>query len=102
MPGEGDYIFLTLDRPSNVDEREKLSEIAGVLNDIAVERRIFFPIHPRTEKMLETHGILKAYRGIRPRGGRQGPHTPQVGRACIGTNPGGVEELCQLKVFENL
>ncbi len=56
-PKEGDYIFLTLHRPSNVDEREKLSEIAGVLNEIAIEKPIFFPVHPRTKKMLEVHGI---------------------------------------------
>jgi UDP-N-acetylglucosamine 2-epimerase (non-hydrolysing) len=51
------YAFLTLHRPSNVDQREKFTEIADALNTIAEERDIIFPIHPRTRKMMETHGI---------------------------------------------
>jgi len=47
------YAFLTLHRPSNVDTREAFSEIAGALNAIAEERPIFFPVHPRTEKMMK-------------------------------------------------
>ena len=56
-PEEGDYIFLTLHRPSNVDEAEKLLGIAEALNDISAERPIFFPVHPRTKKMLTAHKI---------------------------------------------
>ncbi|MFZ5568876.1 MAG: non-hydrolyzing UDP-N-acetylglucosamine 2-epimerase [Thermodesulfobacteriota bacterium] len=51
------YAFLTLHRPSNVDDREKFMEIASALNTIAGERPILFPIHPRTAKMKETFGI---------------------------------------------
>ena len=51
------YAFLTLHRPSNVDQKEKFAEIADALNTIAKERDILFPIHPRTRKMMETHGI---------------------------------------------
>ncbi|MDY6953452.1 MAG: UDP-N-acetylglucosamine 2-epimerase, partial [Thermodesulfobacteriota bacterium] len=47
------YAFLTLHRPSNVDTKEAFSEIAGALNDIAQERPIFFPVHPRTAKMMQ-------------------------------------------------
>lgn len=56
-PEGGDYIFLTLHRPSNVDEPARLLEIAGALNDISKEKSIFFPVHPRTKKMLTTHKI---------------------------------------------
>lgn len=48
-----DYAFLTLHRPSNVDTRAAFSEIAGALDEIAEERPIFFPVHPRTEKMMK-------------------------------------------------
>jgi len=51
------YLFLTLHRPSNVDERKTLMEIAQALNEIAVERPIFFPAHPRTRKMMEKFAI---------------------------------------------
>jgi len=47
------YAFLTLHRPSNVDTREAFSEIAAALNAIAAKRPIFFPVHPRTEKMMK-------------------------------------------------
>jgi UDP-N-acetylglucosamine 2-epimerase (non-hydrolysing) len=53
----GKYIFLTLHRPSNVDQKENLSGIADALNEIAREKPIIFPVHPRTEKMLKTHEI---------------------------------------------
>lgn len=51
------YLFLTLHRPSNVDDRETFREIASALNEIAAERAILFPVHPRTQKMMETFGI---------------------------------------------
>jgi UDP-N-acetylglucosamine 2-epimerase (non-hydrolysing) len=51
-PKNGSYAFMTLHRPSNVDNRETFSEIAAALNEIAKERTIIFPVHPRTKKML--------------------------------------------------
>jgi UDP-N-acetylglucosamine 2-epimerase (non-hydrolysing) len=53
----GEYLFLTLHRPSNVDRRETLQEIADALNEIAGELPIVFPVHPRTRKMLDVHGV---------------------------------------------
>jgi len=52
-----DYGFLTLHRPSNVDNLETLREIVGALNEIAQERSILFPVHPRTKKMLQQFDI---------------------------------------------
>jgi len=49
----GDYAFLTLHRPSNVDTRSGFFEIAEALNAIAVKMPILFPVHPRTKKMME-------------------------------------------------
>jgi UDP-N-acetylglucosamine 2-epimerase (non-hydrolysing) len=51
------YVFLTLHRPSNVDDRGTLEGIAGALNEIAGERPILFPVHPRTKKMMAQFGI---------------------------------------------
>jgi UDP-N-acetylglucosamine 2-epimerase (non-hydrolysing) len=51
------YLFLTLHRPANVDEKEHLAEIASALNEIAETMRILFPVHPRTRKMLEIHRV---------------------------------------------
>jgi len=51
------YAFLTLHRPSNVDNRDKFESIASAMNEIAAERAIFSPVHPRTKKMIAEFGI---------------------------------------------
>ena len=51
------YAFMTLHRPSNVDCRKTFERIAAALNEIAEEKPIFFPVHPRTKKMMEQFGI---------------------------------------------
>ena len=51
------YAFLTLHRPSNVDNRETFEQIAGALNEIGQKRPILFPVHPRTAKMIKRNGI---------------------------------------------
>jgi UDP-N-acetylglucosamine 2-epimerase (non-hydrolysing) len=53
----GEYIFLTLHRPSNVDYEDKLKDIISALETVAKKTPIIFPIHPRTKKMLETFKI---------------------------------------------
>ncbi|MCK9227358.1 MAG: UDP-N-acetylglucosamine 2-epimerase (non-hydrolyzing) [Syntrophorhabdaceae bacterium] len=51
------YAFLTLHRPSNVDNKETFDGIAVALNAIAEKRPIFFPVHPRTKKMIHELNI---------------------------------------------
>ena len=53
----GKYVFLTLHRPSNVDDRSAFRRIAGALNDIAHETPIIFSVHPRTRKKMGEFGI---------------------------------------------
>ena len=56
----GKYLFLTLHRPSNVDDREALAGIAAALNEIAGRLPIVFPVHPRTRKMIDQYGLRLA------------------------------------------
>lgn len=51
------YLFLTLHRPSNVDDRATFSSIVEAVNRLARERTVFFPVHPRTMQMMKHHGI---------------------------------------------
>lgn len=51
------YAFLTLHRPSNVDDRDTFEGIVAALNEIAGKRPILFPVHPRTKKMLGRFGL---------------------------------------------
>ena len=54
---EGGYLMLTMHRPANVDEAEKLkrtmNEIVGNVHGLPV----IFPIHPRTAKIFKELGI---------------------------------------------
>jgi UDP-N-acetylglucosamine 2-epimerase (non-hydrolysing) len=52
-----DPVVVTLHRPSNVDDAVRLRAIAGVLAEIASERPVVFPAHPRTRKRLQDEGI---------------------------------------------
>jgi UDP-N-acetylglucosamine 2-epimerase (non-hydrolysing) len=45
--------LVTLHRPSNVDDPERLKKIILSLNRIAQKIPLVFPIHPRTKKQLE-------------------------------------------------
>ena len=59
------YAVVTLHRPSNVDEREKLAELVTTLVALSRELRVVFAIHPRTRKRLEEFGLLEAITGTR-------------------------------------
>jgi len=56
---KGKYILITLHRPSNVDMEAGLTGIISLLNNLAKERKILFPVHPRTKQNFEKFGILK-------------------------------------------
>ncbi len=52
------YALLTLHRPSNVDKKEVLEPFFNFLIDeVAKDMPIIWPIHPRTQKMLKTFGL---------------------------------------------
>ncbi|MDY6794612.1 MAG: UDP-N-acetylglucosamine 2-epimerase (non-hydrolyzing) [Actinomycetota bacterium] len=61
----GEYAFVTLHRPSNVDARETLAEIAGALESIGgMGLRIVFPVHPRTRRRIGDFGLTGRFDGI--------------------------------------
>ena len=53
----GKYIVLTLHRPANVDEEEKLIELIQAIVDHSNSLPLIFPVHPRTRKILDGLGI---------------------------------------------
>ncbi|CUT00798.1 non-hydrolyzing UDP-N-acetylglucosamine 2-epimerase [Candidatus Chrysopegis kryptomonas] len=53
-----EYGVVTLHRPSNVDYKDKLSNIVDFLREISVFKRLVFPVHPRTYNNLEKFGLL--------------------------------------------
>jgi UDP-N-acetylglucosamine 2-epimerase (non-hydrolysing) len=48
----GNYVLVTLHRPSLVDEPGLLGRTVAALNDLATSIPVIFPMHPRTKKML--------------------------------------------------
>ncbi len=54
---DGTHVAVTLHRPSNVDEPERLSGIMAALAEIAQERPVIFPAHPRTQARIAAAGI---------------------------------------------
>lgn len=49
---ENDYTLITLHRPSNVDNLERLEDIVGTLQEISRQIKVLFPLHPRTRTRL--------------------------------------------------
>jgi UDP-N-acetylglucosamine 2-epimerase (non-hydrolysing) len=63
------YALVTLHRPSNVDNPNVLAPIVEALNEISKSIPVLFPIHPRTAKSIETHGIrMNGIRTLNPLG----------------------------------
>ena len=58
---EKGYGIVTLHRPSNVDRRETLAPLIDALKQVAAKIPLLFPLHPRTRKNLETHGLLDGF-----------------------------------------
>jgi UDP-N-acetylglucosamine 2-epimerase (non-hydrolysing) len=54
---EDGAVIVTLHRPSNVDERDRLAAIARALSEVAEERQVVFPVHPRTRQRLRDENL---------------------------------------------
>jgi UDP-N-acetylglucosamine 2-epimerase (non-hydrolysing) len=97
---EKPYAVMTLHRPSNVDKREVLEPQLGVLiNEVATNMPLLWPIHPRTAKQLKTFGIwdkVMESRGIyllQPLGYHDMLRLNMNARIML-TDSGGLQEEC--------
>lgn len=54
---EKKYFVMTLHRPANVDEENKLKALINNIADGVHGQKIIFPVHPRTKKILDDLGI---------------------------------------------
>ncbi|RAR72910.1 non-hydrolyzing UDP-N-acetylglucosamine 2-epimerase [Flavobacterium aciduliphilum] len=63
------YVLLTLHRPSNVDEEQSLIALLKGIDEMAGDKKIIFPIHPRTKAILgETPIQFKNIHFVAPQG----------------------------------
>ena len=62
LPENTAYGLVTLHRPANVDDPRQLGELLECLEVIAGIQPLYFPMHPRTRAVLETHGMRTSER----------------------------------------
>jgi UDP-N-acetylglucosamine 2-epimerase (non-hydrolysing) len=89
------FVYVTLHRPSNVDDEHSLSAIMAELKRLAGELPVVFPMHPRTRKMCEQFGIsLNSSKGLRvldPIGYHDSLYLTENARVIL-TDSGGLQE----------
>ena len=54
---KGKYVLVTIHRQQSTDNKEVLKNIISALNELSTMIDVVFPMHPRTKKALEEHGI---------------------------------------------
>lgn len=65
----GNYIVLTLHRPSNVDEENSLVQLLLGIDEMTNDKKVIFPIHPRTKAILGEQNLnLKNIFFVDPQG----------------------------------
>lgn len=89
---EQQYIVITLHRPANVDDENKLKELLKEIINNSQELPLIFPVHPRTKKKIEisnfSHPRLHA---IDPMGYLEFNYLVERAKAII-TDSGGITE----------
>ena len=53
------FAVLTLHRPSNVDDPKTLQGILSAVSVLGLDFPVFFPVHPRTRKNIESFGLQR-------------------------------------------
>ena len=63
-----EFVLCTVHRAENTDDAESLKSIIEGLNRIAQDITIVMPLHPRTRKAMDAHGIAVEFTVIEPVG----------------------------------
>jgi UDP-N-acetylglucosamine 2-epimerase (non-hydrolysing) len=92
----GGYVLVTLHRPANVDDDERLARIVEALAALAVRVPVVFPLHPRTRGRLkpmgDAHRLLAAGVLCGPPLGYLDFLSLQAGAGAVLTDSGTVQE----------
>lgn len=62
--GNFDYSLITIHRAENTDSKENLVGIFTAIEQLALDSKFIMPLHPRTVKSLDKHGIKISNRNI--------------------------------------
>jgi UDP-N-acetylglucosamine 2-epimerase (non-hydrolysing) len=94
----GGYGFVTLHRPSNVDDPRILSRLLDLLHELAAELPLVFAVHPRTLASAQKAGLADRLAEGQPRLVCLGPVSYQVALSLVAearlvlTDSGGLQE----------
>lgn len=65
LPDENeDFALVTMHRPHNVDDKERLNLVIDLIGRISEETRVILPAHPRLQSNLERFDLLDRVRAI--------------------------------------
>lgn len=93
-----DYAVLTMHRPSNVNDTNKLKKLISILNEIAKKIKIIFPVHPRTKESIGSFKLHENIEMINPLGYNDFSELWTKSKFVI-TDSGGIqEETTALKI----
>ena len=87
-----DYFVLTMHRPANVDETEKLQEFLNTIDSNVNGCPVLFPVHPRTAIILKDMGLeFNSIHQIPPMSYLEFNYLVQHAK-CVITDSGGITE----------
>lgn len=90
----GQFVYATLHRPANVDTPSALKAIVASLEAAASTLPVVFPVHPRTRRALEQHGLSAEstlFRLVDPVGYHDSLKLTEDARVVV-TDSGGLQE----------
>lgn len=61
---KNEYVLMTMHRPATVDSLDGLNKLFEILKGINKNYKIVFPIHPRTTKNIELHGLKEKFESL--------------------------------------
>jgi UDP-N-acetylglucosamine 2-epimerase (non-hydrolysing) len=89
---EKEYLVMTMHRPANVDEEEKLKQFMNTISENVQGLPVIFPMHPRTKQILEKAGITASnIHPVQPLGYLEFNYLVKHSKAVI-TDSGGITE----------
>jgi UDP-N-acetylglucosamine 2-epimerase (non-hydrolysing) len=89
---EASYVVLTLHRPANVDEEDKLKALIDEIILNSFDLPIIFPVHPRTRRIIQNLGIMnERLHMIEPLGYLEFNYLVERAK-CVITDSGGITE----------
>lgn len=94
---EDEYVLMTMHRPANVDHETGIEALLDIIEGIASERPLIFPMHPRTRNRIEEFGqtermeALDGVRVLEPLGYLEFLRLMDTAAAVV-TDSGGIQE----------